>query len=56
MLESIPSERRNTPVFRFASYRDDGEFMEEQRHDRQRIAELTDLLQSCGSLRLWFLQ
>ena len=49
MLKSIPSERLNAPVFRFASYRGDIEFMKEQGYDQQNIAELTDLLQSCGA-------
>ena len=50
MLDSIPTEFQNNTVFRFASYRGDTEFMEEQGYDQQGIAELTDMLQSCGAL------
>lgn len=50
MLKSIPSKLWATPVFRYASYRGDTEFMEEQGYDQQNIAELIDLLRSCGAL------
>lgn len=50
VLESIPAQTRNDTVFRLASYRGDTEFMQDLGLDRASIAEITDLLQSCGML------
>ena len=50
MLESIPAETHVGAVFRMASYRDDTGFMQDEGLDRESVAELTDLLRSCGLL------
>ena len=50
MLNSIRTEFQNITMYRFASYRGDTEFMEEQAYDQQSIAELIDILQSRGAL------
>ena len=50
MLDQIPTERRQYPVFRMAAYLEDNDFLQDDnRFDQQRSAELIDLLRETGT-------
>ena len=50
MLDQIPTEPRQYPVFRMAAYREDNDFLQDDNGlDQQRSAELIDLLRETGT-------